>query len=98
MATTAVANPTLHHVTLKTTRLQEMVDWYGLVAGADVTHQFEGGAWLTNDAANHRIAFLTVPGLEDDARKLQHTGLHHSAYEYPSMDDLLDGYVRLNGH
>ena len=98
MATTAVANPTLHHVTLKTTRLQEMIDWYGLVTGAVVTHQFEGGAWLTNDAANHRIAFLTVPGLEDDGRKLQHTGLHHTAYEYPSMDDLLDGYVRLNGH
>jgi catechol-2,3-dioxygenase len=98
MATTAVANPTLHHVNFKTTRMQEMIDWYGLVTGTQVTHQFEGGAWLSNDAANHRIALLALPGLEDDPAKLQHAGLHHTAYEYPSMDNLLDGYVRLKGH
>lgn len=39
-----VINPTLHHVNLETTRLPEMMDWYGLVIGATVTHQFEGGA------------------------------------------------------
>jgi catechol 2,3-dioxygenase len=90
-----VANPVLHHVNLKTTRLQEMIDWYGMVIGTQVTHQFEGGAWLSNDAANHRIALLAVPGLADDPDKLRHTGLHHTAYEYPSMDDLLDTYVAL---
>jgi hypothetical protein len=26
--------PTFHHVNLKTTRLQEMIDWYGVVIGA----------------------------------------------------------------
>jgi catechol-2,3-dioxygenase len=90
--------PVLHHLNLKTVRLQEMVDWYGLVVGTTVTFQFPGGAWLTNDAANHRIALLTVPGLEDDPEKLRHTGLHHTAYEYSSVGDLLDEYVRLKGH
>ena len=95
MSTTVLVSPVLHHVNLKTTRLQEMIDWYALVIGTQVTHQFEGGAWLSNDAANHRLALLWAPGLEDDPEKLRHTGLHHSAYEYRSMDDLLDTYMRL---
>jgi catechol 2,3-dioxygenase len=98
MATTSVPSPTLHHINLKTTRLGEMVDWYGMVTGVVVTHLAETGAWLTNDAANHRIALLAVPGLTDDPAKLEHTGMHHSGYEYPTMDDLLDAYVRLAGH
>jgi catechol-2,3-dioxygenase len=72
-----------------------MIDWYGLVVGAKVTFQFDGGAWLTNDSANHRIALLTVPGLADDPDKIAHAGLHHSAFEYPSVADLLSDYARL---
>lgn len=98
MTTTSTPNPTLHHVNLKTIRLQEMIDWYALVVGIEATHQFEGGAWLSNDAANHRLALLTLPGMEDDPDKLRHTGIHHTAYEYPSMDDLLNTYTRLKGH
>jgi catechol 2,3-dioxygenase len=93
----AVINPVMHHVNLKTNRLQELIDWYGTVVGMTVNHQFEGGAWLTNDAANHRLALLAVPGLSDDPDKIRHTGLHHTAFEYASMDDLLDTYERLKG-
>jgi catechol 2,3-dioxygenase len=98
MGSNTILRPALHHVNLKTTRLQQMIDWYGLVVGIEVTHQFEGGAWLTNDAANHRLALLSAPGLADDPEKLRHAGLHHTAYEYPSMNDLLDTYVRLKEH
>jgi catechol 2,3-dioxygenase len=98
MAPNSAVNPTLHHVNLKTNRLEDMIDWYGLVVGMTVTHQFEGGAWLANDAANHRLALLANPDWEDDPDKLQHTGLHHTAYEYPTMNDLLDTYVRLAQH
>jgi catechol 2,3-dioxygenase len=92
-----VITPAFHHVNLKTTRLQEMIDWYGDVIGTAVVHQYEGGAWMTNDAANHRIALISVPGLEDDPEKIRHTGLHHTAFEYASIDDLLSTYVRLKG-
>ncbi len=95
MSTTAVANPVLHHVNLKTRRLQEMIDWYALVVGMKPNHQFEGGAWLTNDAANHRLALLAPPGIVDDPDKISRSGIHHTAFEYASMDDLLDTYVRL---
>jgi catechol 2,3-dioxygenase len=87
--------PTLHHVNLKTTRMQEMIDWYTIITGMTVQHQFPGGAWLTNDGANHRLALLTLPQLSDDPDKLRHTGIHHLAFEHGSIDDLLDSYLRL---
>jgi catechol-2,3-dioxygenase len=91
----SVIAPVLHHVTIKTSRLAEMVAWYGLVVGARVQFQNAGAAWLTNDAANHRIAFLSVPGLADDPDKLAHNGMHHSAFEYGSFADLMASYARL---
>lgn len=97
MPTSAPAIPVMHHVNLKTTRLAEMIRWYGLTIGLEPVHVTADGtgAWLTNDAANHRIALLAVPGLADDPDKIRHTGLHHTAFEYASMDELLDTYVRL---
>lgn len=91
----AIARPVLHHINLKTLRLQEMIDWYATVLGMQTQHQFPGGAWLTNDEANHRLALLVSPALSDDHDKLMHTGFHHSAFEYATMGDLLDTYVRL---
>jgi catechol-2,3-dioxygenase len=92
---TRFARPALHHVNLKTRRLDEMIAWYGTVLGMEENHYFPGGAWLTNDAANHRLALLAPPRVTDDPDKLAHAGLHHIAFEYPSIDDLLENYVRL---
>jgi catechol 2,3-dioxygenase-like lactoylglutathione lyase family enzyme len=36
---TPVIHPTFHHVNLKTTRLQEMIDFYGTLVGAEVIFQ-----------------------------------------------------------
>ena len=77
----AIKRPILHHANLKTTRLQEMIDWYATVVGMSPTYQFPGGTWLTNDAANHRLALLTSSQLSDDPDKLAHAGIHHSAFE-----------------
>ena len=90
-----VAVPTLHHVNLKTTRLGEMIAWYGLVVGMRPTYAFEGGAWLSNDSANHRLALLSTPLVRDDPDKLIHAGIHHTAFEYATLDELLGTYVRL---
>ena len=91
----AVIKPILHHVTLKTSRLQEMVDWYRAVLGVEVQFQDAYNAWTTNDGANHRIAFLAAPGLSDDPEKSRHTGMHHSAFEYASFADLMASYERM---
>ena len=95
MADTAAIHPKFHHFNLKTTRLQEMIDWYATVVGAEVNFQDEVGAWLTNDAANHRIALLAFPGFVDDPEKDTRTGLHHSAFEYDSFEELNASYLRL---
>jgi len=52
-------------------------------------------AWTSNDQANHRIAFLAVPGLSDDADKVRHNGMHHCAFEFDSFDDLMNHFDRL---
>ena len=90
-----VIRPALHHATLRTSRLDEMVAWYVRVIGARVTFRNEHAAWTTNDEANHRVAFLAVPGLSDDPDKVRHNGLHHSAFEYKDFNDLMESYDRL---
>ncbi len=93
MSTTA--KPAFHHVNLKTTRLQEMIDWYGTVVGTEVVFQDGTGAWLSNDGANHRVALLAFPGFADDPEKDTRTGMHHSAFEFGSFEDLSSNYLRL---
>ena len=53
MSAAAPIRPTFHHFNLKTTRLQELINWYAAVVGTEVIYQDAIGAWLTNDAANH---------------------------------------------
>ena len=87
--------PKFHHVNLKTTRLQEMIDFYATLVGAEVIFQDATGAWLSNDDANHRIALLAFPNFVDDPEKDTRTGMHHSAFEYESFEDLNASYLRL---
>lgn len=88
-------NPVLHHVNLRTNRLDAMIEWYRRVVGLEVVHKAEQGAWLSNDGANHRLALLSAPGLSDDPAKFKHAGLHHTAYEYNHFDELVDTFERL---
>ena len=90
-----VIHPKFHHLNLKTTRLQEMIDFYSVLVGTEVLHQDDVVAWLSNDEANHRIALLAFPNFEDDPDKETHTGIHHSAFEYGGFDQLNSSYLRL---
>jgi catechol-2,3-dioxygenase len=90
-----VIHPKFHHLNLKTTRLDEMIDFYATLVGAEVVYRDDVGAWLSNDEANHRIALLAFPGFSDNPDKETHTGLHHSAFEYGSFDDLNASYLQL---
>jgi len=72
-----------------------MIKWYALVVGTQVQFRNETAAWTTNDGANHRIAFLAVPGLSDDADKVRHNGMHHCAFEYNNFAELMSTYDRL---
>jgi len=93
--TATVIHPKLHHINLKTTRLKEMIDWYATVVGAEVLFKDGQGAWLSNDEANHRIALLAFDAFTDDPAKGTHAGMHHSAFEYDSFEELNATYLRL---
>jgi hypothetical protein len=54
-----------------------------------------GGAWLTNDDANHRIALLVLPGLFAPVDTGDTAVLYHIAFEYDTFDQWLDNYLRL---
>ncbi len=90
-----VKRPILHHVNLKTIRMTEMIEWYGKVIGARKQFQNEVMGFVTNDLTPGRIALLSSPKLTDDPDRASHTGMHHSAYEYESVHDLLQTWVRL---
>jgi len=95
--------PTLNHLNLKTTRMKEMIDWYAAVIGGKII--FQSGestkdnpiriAFMSNDSAPFRIAFMGVPGLREDPDQFVHSGLHHLAFEYDSFDDLMSSFARL---
>lgn len=87
--------PVFHHTTLATLRLDEMVDFYGKVAGLEPVYYSADGAWLSNDAANHRIALLALPDLSAPRDKGHTAGLHHTAFEYATFDQWLDNFTRL---
>ncbi|MDN5862469.1 MAG: VOC family protein [Salinisphaera sp.] len=87
--------PGFHHVNLKTHRQKEMIDWYCEVLRCRVNFRAEGIAFITNDSANHRIALTCADLFQDDPQWSYRIGLHHTAFEYESLDDLLSDFLRL---
>jgi catechol 2,3-dioxygenase-like lactoylglutathione lyase family enzyme len=99
-----IIRPTIHHVLLKTTRYEEMRDWYYATLGMTVNYEFDPsghppgakGAFLSNDIAHHRLVLFSPPTVSVDAEREAHAGLHHWAYQFQSLDDLLATYTRLH--
>ena len=87
-------HPALHHVNLKTTQLDELIKWYGQVVGMHPTFRYGPVAFLTNDGANHRLALFEAGFVEDPDRD-SHAGMLHTAFEFPSLEDLIGRYHSL---
>ena len=62
----AMKIPIFHHALLKTSRMQEMIDWYAAVVGIEPVFQAPGIAFLSNDGANHRISMAGGPHFRDN--------------------------------
>src|SRR5271157_1751133 len=100
-------HPKLQHAGLITGKLAAMIDWYKTVLGMRLIYQSNAptgsadpsvkAAWLSNDEANHRIAIVEIPGLTVDPEKSRHHRMHHMAFEYRILDELLGSYLRLKG-
>jgi len=91
----SLKRPVFHHALLKTPRMDEMIKWYADVVGAAPNFFAPGIAFLSNDDANHRLSLAGSPNFRDNPEFRTAAGLHHLAFEYDTVDDLLDTWQRL---
>lgn len=83
----------LAHMVFRTSRFAEMLDWYKCVFGAWPVFESEQIAFITYDDEHHRMAFLNIPGLSEQSEGV--AGVHHIAFTYASLKDLMANYERL---
>ena len=89
-----MAKPKFAHIVFQTAKPQEMRDWYCTVLDAHVVYQDETLSFLTFDEEHHRVALLHPPA--GFTQKTATTAaLHHSAYTFANIDDLLERYTML---
>ncbi len=95
--TKPIKRPVFHHALLKTSRMDEMIEWYARRSSAPrQAFHAPGIAFLSNDGANHRISHGGQSGTSATTpTSATFAGLHHLAFEYATVDDLLDSWQRL---
>jgi catechol-2,3-dioxygenase len=88
------AKPKFAHVVFQTSQPAEMRDWYCTVLDGHVVYQDQALCFITYDDEHHRVALLSPP--VESQRRLPTTAcVHHIAYTFDNIDDLLDRYVLL---
>ena len=92
-----IAPAKLAHVVLRTPpeRTQMMLDWYKVVLEGEAMYEAGFGGFITYDDEHHRIAVLGFPGIKEHIDG--YAGLHHVAFTYGSLGDLVHTYDRLKG-
>jgi catechol-2,3-dioxygenase len=75
----------LSHVVFQTNRKKTMQEWYCQVLEGHVAFEDAHLAFMTYDDEHHRVAFVDFDP----------PGLHHVAFTFGSMGDLLANYTRL---
>lgn len=81
------------HVVLKTANFDAVIEWYATVLQARVAFRNDFIAFLTYDDEHHRVAVINAPG--SPAQDPAAAGVHHIAYTYAGLGELLATYRRL---
>lgn len=93
-AADGIVRPTkLAHFVLRSSRYEEVVAWYKFVLGARAAFENDLLSFLTYDEEHHRVAILNVPDLGEQPEAA--AGVHHVAFTYASLRDLLAQYERI---
>jgi catechol 2,3-dioxygenase-like lactoylglutathione lyase family enzyme len=93
--TKAIISPArLAHVVLRTSQYDALVSWYTTVLGATIVFANGDLAFLAYDDEHHRIAVLHIPDLKPQPAGI--VGVHHMAFTYASLSDLVSTYERLD--
>lgn len=88
------------HIVYKTHNFDEMIEWYVNVFDARVQNKTDSLAFLTYDDEHHRFAFLNLGPKEDGSDSSTENlsldpstqGVHHVAYTWNTLDELLAQY------
>jgi catechol 2,3-dioxygenase-like lactoylglutathione lyase family enzyme len=83
----------LAHVVFRTSRYAEIVAWYKTVLNAKAAFANDVLTFLSYDDEHHRVAVINMPDL--GARATTAAGLHHVAFTFRTLADLITTYVRL---
>ena len=81
------------HVVLKTANFHDVISWYATVLQARVAFRNDFIAFLTYDDEHHRVAVINMP--DSPAPEPAAAGVHHIAYTYGDLGELLSTYRRL---
>ena len=73
------------HIAVRTSRLEEMLDWYCTVLEAKIAFRNEDMGFITYDDEHHRLAIIKMPGLEAPPEKV--TGMEQVSFTYESMGE-----------
>lgn len=102
-----VAPSKFAHVVFSTHRFEEMIGWYMRVFEATVRHRDERLAFLSYDEEHHRMAFVNLgagpatagaPAGMAEPPAPGKVGVHHLAYTWNGVAELVDTYKRLKGY
>src|SRR4029077_16867273 len=93
----------LAHLVFQTNRLPAMRDWYCAVVERHVIYENPQLCFVTYDDEHHRVALIDfgplatrdLAGGDLRYRATDQPGLHHVAFTFGSMGDLLANYTRL---
>lgn len=83
----------LAHFVLRTPKYKELVQWYKTVLDARAAFENEILTFLSYDDEHHRVALINMPDLSAQAEGV--AGVHHIAFTYDTLGDLLENYERL---
>lgn len=84
------------HLALRTAKYQAMVDFYQKFLGAHVSFSQPGLSFLSYDSEHHRVVIMEEP----EVKPRDHTvsGMHHMAFAFSSLEDLLRAYQQRKAH
>lgn len=86
--------PKLHHIALKTNQFNKMCDFYRSLLNFRPTLEVEQVVgFYTFDLTHHRLVIFNDPSLSSEVPPSK--GMHHVAFAYDTVDDLMCVYERL---
>lgn len=90
---TVISPAKLAHFVIRTSRYEEILEWYKTALGAHPVFSNDQLSFLTYDDEHHRVAVLNIPDLAEQSEGV--AGVHHIAFTYDSLKDLMGNYARL---